>query len=209
MKTEDLVTILSQTPAQRPRFGLTATSMMLCALSLTTIILTMGVRTDLMSSMMNGGFWFKTGFLGTTLILSLLMLGHSAYPVQRKSVVPYLYIGLWAGMMIGAVYQIVTTAFAGILPQWQSTTGLVCIGFVLLYGLIGQIALIKVMQYFAPTNLNSAGRNIALAAAGAGAIGYSIHCNMDNPAYIVFAYGVPTLIMAIIGTKILPRFIRW
>jgi len=209
MKTEDLITILSQTEPPRPKLGFTPALALLCTLSLTTIILTMGVRSDLMDSMMNGGFWFKTGFLGTALVLSLLMLGQSAYPVQKKTILPYLYVGLWAGLMIGAVYQIATTAFAGILPQWRSTTGLVCIGFVLLYGLIGQIVLIKIMQAFAPANLEAAGRNIALASAAAGAIGYSIHCNMDNPAYIIFAYGLPTLILTVIGSKILPKFIRW
>jgi hypothetical protein len=159
--------------------------------------------------MENGGFWFKTIFLGTAFILSLMMLRQSAYPITRRSVLPFLYGGLWAGLMIGAIYQIITTAFAGVMPQWQSTTGLTCVGFVFLYGLIGQIILIKIMQRFAPTDLASAGRNIALASAAAGAIGYSIHCNMDNPAYIIFAYGLPTLVLGLMGTYILPRFIRW
>lgn len=208
MKTNDLVNILSQTQPPRP-MGFAPVLVVVASISFVLVIMTFGVRADLMDSMMNGGFWYKTAFLGTSLVLSLLMLGQSAYPTQRESIVPILYAGLWGGLMIGAAYQIASSAFIGILPQWRSTTGLTCVGFVFLYGLVAQIILIKVMQHFAPRNLEKAGRNIALAAAGAGAIGYSIHCNMDSPAYIIFAYGLPTLLLGLIGAKILPRFIRW
>ena len=207
MKTEDLITILSQTQPPRPGFGFTPALALLCALSLTAIILTLGVRSDLMASMVNGEFWFKTGFLGATFILALLMVRETAYPVRKKSILPWLYAALWAGLAIGAGYEIATQA--GALLQWRSATGLACSAFVLGYGLIGQILLVKIMRHFAPTNLAAAGSSIALAAAGAGAIGYSIHCDMDNPAYILLAYGVPTFILAFAGSKILPRFIRW
>lgn len=209
MKTDELLTILAQTKPPQPAITFGPAVCLLALVSCALILSSLGLRHDLDVSLYQSGLWIKTGFLSLVLLASFAGLRQSAYPVAGRDYARLIYLGLWIVLFVAGLYEITQKPFEDIWHSWISSTGMVCMGFVLSYGLIGQIVLVKIMRSFAPVDLKRAGQYIALSAAGAGALGYSVHCSMDNPAYVVVAYGLPTLLLMLSGRYFLPRFIRW
>ena len=209
MNTDELLTILAQTKPPRPAVTFGPALCLLVVISFVMILFSLGLRQDLDTSIQQSGLWIKTGFLSCLLGVSFIGLRQSAHPLAGKDDIRLLYRGLWALLLTAGLYEMTQTPFTSLWHSWVSATGMTCVGFVLAYGMAAQIALVRVMRAFAPVDLTRAGQYIALAAAAAGALGYSIHCNMDNPAYVVVAYGLPTLLLGLSGRYILPAFLRW
>lgn len=209
MKTDELMTMLSQTPPVRPRLSLHAAVILLLLCAACVIVAVLGVRPDLAAAMRTYGFWGKTIFLGAGLALAGYGLCLAARPVRFKDW-PMLMIGmLWGALLKLTAMELEYASLDGIIGSWFSVAGWTCFGFVSLYGLIAMGVLARLMRDYAPADPRHAAMYVGFTAALAGATGYSIHCRMDNAAYVVFAYGVPILMLVLIARIALPKFLRW
>lgn len=209
MKTDDLMTVLSQVPPPRPPMRLWALALLLCAGAAALIAATLGVRPDFGAAMQTYGFWGKTLFLGGGLVMAVYGLCLASRPVRFKDW-PMLLIGMsWGALLKVMAAELEYAPLDGIVESWFSATGWACFGFVLAYGAAAMILLARLMRHYAPADPRHAAAYIGFAAALAAATGYSIHCRMDNAAYIVFAYGAPILLLVLVARLALPKFLKW
>jgi len=209
MKSEDLITILAQAPRASPPIPLAAGAMVLVVGAALLITSTLGIRPDIATAITTPHLIFKMGFLATLLACAVALTRQAAKPAGRAPVAIAIYYSLWAVLAIAAVADFIVNPADAVASGILSRTGAFCVGFVFLYGLVAMGAMTCLVRQYAPTDLPAAGRLIGLTAAAAGALGYAIHCPMDNAAYILFAYGTPMLALTLLGRWVLPRFLAW
>jgi hypothetical protein len=208
MNTDDLINILAHAPQpDRPmRPGLLALIVM--GISALATILLLGLRPELIALQPPGSFWIKTALLAAMAGVSCRALENAARPASARQrywleilltvIAALLVIGEWA-----------TTDHSKILSGFLIVNFPSCLICVTLYGGLGMAGFTALMRRYAPVDLDRCAGLIGLAAASAAAVGYSIHCPLDSPTFIVVAYGLPMAALWYVGRAILPRQLGW
>jgi hypothetical protein len=206
--TEQLINILSQPPQPRKPYGffLAMGCITLASLALTLTVL--GLRQDL-----GPALTWVTMLQKMLLLLSVFAVAFlSLRRVSRPVVTP---APLWQKVLLPAVFAGAFICDILFIPSVVMDTHfllkrfLFCFACVSLYGLAGMYALVKLMRFYAPADTSKAGMVVGFAAAAASAIGYSVHCPVDHPLFILLAYGLPVAGLAWLGQKMLPKYINW
>jgi hypothetical protein len=208
MATDDLITILAQSPKPAPRFTVDRILWIwLIATALCTAVI-LGWRYEIMHLMLNSGIAYKTSLLLGFCLWAGQNLRAAALPLASPlSALPWLAL---AGVKIVSLgYEFSMVGVDEIFGVFQTKYFYVCILMVSIYGLTGMAILARVLRQYAPANAKVAGGYVALAAASAGAVGYSLHCPIDSPLFILVAYGLPVLVLWAIGRMVLPRYLQW
>jgi hypothetical protein len=208
METEDLINVLGHVPPVRKVLRLNLVALVLVLLSALVTIFWLGLRPELHSIHPPLFFWLKTLVLASVLLLSIRALNAASVPLSApQKIWPVL---LFIAVIIEAVAQEwMTTDHRLILSLFFLPNFTSCLQHVLFYGLVGMAALTIFARHYAPLDAIRCAGYIGLAAAAAGAIGYSIHCPIDSPTFIVVAYGIPAFELWLIGRLALPRLLRW
>lgn len=60
-----------------------------------------------------------------------------------------------------------------------------------------------------PASERQAATATGFAAAAAGAVGYSLHCPIDSPTFVVVAYGLPMTWVTLASRLLITRLLRW
>ncbi|MDD9899520.1 MAG: NrsF family protein [Alphaproteobacteria bacterium] len=209
MKTDDLIHILSSATPPRPPMSLVAALVLLAVFSFALVFFWEGVRPDLLAGDISAGLLFKTGFLSAVFVVSLFRLRRCAGPRAYKApVLDGLYMMLWVGLAAFVLLRAVTVPH-DVLASMYSAESAVCLPYVTFYGVVGLAVLLRLMQHYAPADPQRAAGMSAAAAAAAGALGYMLHCPMDDPAHLLVAYGLPVLLLSFLGGRYAARFLRW
>lgn len=206
--TENLINILSQPPQPAKPYGflLAMSGITLASLSLTVLLL--GLRQDLGSVLSWLTMLQKTMLLSSVFLIAFLALRREARPVAMPA-------PLWQKILLPAAFSAAFIFDIAFIPSSAMDTHflvkrfLFCFACVSLYGAAGMYALVKLMRLYAPADTKRAGMLIGFAAAAAAAIGYSVHCPVDHPLFVLFAYGLPVVALAWVGQKIAPKYINW
>jgi hypothetical protein len=208
MATDDLITLLAQSPQPAPRFTVDRILWIwLIATALATAAI-LGWRYEIMHLMLNAGIAYKTSLLLGFCLWAGQSLRAAALPLASPlSAWPWLVLA--AVKIISLGYEFSMVGLGEIFGVFQSNFFYVCVLMVLVYGLIGMAILARILRQYAPANAKVAGGYVALAAASAGAVGYSLHCPIDSPLFIMVAYGLPVLALWAIGRMVLPRYLQW
>lgn len=203
--TNDLIGMLSRAPRPQPLpLSLISFAMVLAGWVLTYVIL--GLRPDIAQIPLP--FLQKTAALALAVLLACLAFQRAAKPLAPDNPKSALFVvtvafAVWFGWewMNVEVRDIMAVFLQPYLPF--------CLAFTSAYGLAAMAGLVYAARHHAPADGEKAATTIGLCASFIAGLGYSIHCPIDSPTFILVAYGLPTLTLTLIAHKILPRFLRW
>ncbi len=209
LNTNDLIAILSQSAPPRKPISLILVLLVLCVASASVTLVLLGARADLDEALTLPGFLLKTLLLSAAAIIAGLAVRRGATPLPRlRGLIPL--VSGFALLLGGAIlFEWTTTSATHILAKFPTPNFAICLLFVLLYGSMGTICLTGVMRLYAPADPKTAATVIGLAAATAGAMGYSLHCPFDSPTFVAVAYGLSILLVVLIARRFATAFIRW
>ena len=208
MKTEELINILAQSEPKKPIMTLGTLAGCLIAVCGFLTKLWLGLRPELDAMTITISFCFKTIILSSLVLLSLHALKSSSAPLGKFTLKRFaIFLAVFFGAAL--VYEWTTTPVSQVanlflLPNFKS-----CLAYVTLYGSFASIPIFLLIKNSAPLHYEHTAGLIGLASACISALGYSIHCPIDSPTFIVVAYGLPQLILYIVTRLTLPHFLRW
>jgi len=210
MKTDELIAILSQdSTAKKPRLSLEVLGSFLLVFCFLTTQLWLGLRPELDTASFPVSFWFKTLLLGSLVTLSLQALKSSSVPLGRFKL-RFFGIGFAVFVVAALAYEWTTKSTNQIEDLFLLPNFKMCLIYSTLYGSgLSLVILAAVKKYAAPLNLGRTAGFIGLSAACIGGLGYSIHCPIDSPTFIVIAYGLPQLVLYGFARLLFARFLRW
>jgi hypothetical protein len=208
METGELINILAQAPQpKRPwRFGLCAMLAMLLSASATLAII--GVRPELAQGQMPLSFLMKTSLLLIMAVISLRALSAASVPLTPSvSKAPEILAAAVMTMLVA--HELFTDGPVRVGSYFLLANFPSCLFFVTLYGLLGLGGFAFLARQYAPANALRYAGLVGLASAASGAVGYSIHCPLDSPSFILVAYGVPMTGLWFVARRVLPRQLKW
>ncbi len=206
--TEHLINILSQPPQPPKPYGFLVAMAAITLASLVLTVVVLGLRQDLGPVLAWLTMLQKTILLLCAFLIAFLALRREASPLVRPA-------PLWQKILLPIVFGATLIFDIVFIPANEMDTHfllkrfLFCLACVSFYGLAGMFALVKLMRFYAPADTKRAGMRIGFAAAAAAAIGYSVHCPVDHPLFVLFAYGLPVIALAWFGGRIVPKYINW
>lgn len=210
MKTDELIAILSQDKTPRkPYLTLGFISVVVLVLNFVVTKFWLGLRPELDALTLPVSFWFKTLVLAALIVISLQALSASALPMRqsRLRVFPILFVAFFAASLAYEWTIKTTTEIEHLffLPNFQG-----CLIYTTLFGSgISFVLFAAVKKRAAPLKPGLTAGFIGLVAACIGGLGYSIHCPIDSPTFILVAYGLPQLTLYFAGRFLFTRFLRW
>ncbi len=205
MRTDELIALLAKTPRPVPPLGWTAMLTLLVAAITALNVAILGFRPDIAAPPLSMAL--KSALLLALLVLAGMTLAHAARPIATVHRTPAL---AFAGVLAAAVaWEWTHVPAAEIVHFFFLPNFPFCLGAVTIYGALAAGALTWLMRYYAPADTAKAATNLGLAAAAAGAVGYSVHCPVDSPTFVVIAYGCPVAWVALTARALLTRHIRW
>lgn len=213
MKTDDLIAMLASGPdvglAVPPRrraalpllVGVLASAMLMLAL--------LGVRGDLAQAELQPAFWVKLVFSAALAAAGVLAARRLASPGARTAALP-----AWIGAPLLLIWAVAALTLFNATPElraglfWGSTWR-VCPLLIALMSLPMFTAALHVMRGLAPTRLRLAGAAAGLAAGGAAAALYCLHCPEMSAVFVGFWYVAGVLVPTALGALIGPRVLAW
>jgi hypothetical protein len=213
MNTEDLIASLASDlrPASRKlargHFAVAIGAGGFAALIL--MLLALGLRPDIARAMAGMMFWMKIAYTASIAALALaaaFVLTRPEAPVPR---------GLWFALAPIAVFaalsarELADAPAADRLDIWMGQTWAVCPAIVLSLSLPIMAALMVAARGLAPTQLRLSGAVIGLAAGGAAAAIYSLHCPEATATFVFSWYTLGIMLAAAVGGLLGPRLLRW
>lgn len=210
MKTEELVAILAADAqaGASPRRSVLPWLFPALVTSLCLLLLTLGPRPDLMSSLSDPISVMRfvlTLLLGGTSLRAIMILSRPEpkagvfLPMAGVAVLAAgLWVWTWSGMSDGSRQMAVL-----------GKTVTYCLTTIPLLSILPAAVLLAFLRKSAPSSPFRAGLAAGLAASGLSAALYAVHCTEDSPLFYITWYGlaivVVTLTSGIVGSKLL----RW
>ena len=208
MKTDELINILAQSEPVKPMITLGTLATFLVAVCGLLTKLWLGLRPELEAMTIPMSFCFKTMILSSLVVLSLQALKASSVPLGKFTYKPFALFFVVV-LSLALAYEWVSTPVAQILDLFLLPNFKFCLIFVTLYGSLVSIAIFLVIKHAAPCHYERTAGLIGLASASVSALGYSIHCPIDSPTFILIAYGLPQVVLYSASRVLLPHFLRW
>lgn len=207
MKTDDLIAVLSQSDTVTKKTLSPAFLMVgMTALFMVLSILVLGVRSDIVN--LPAAFYYKTGFLSALAIAAGFYAYRGSKTINNEGGhMPFYVLGGAFGLWLG--YDLThhdVTYFQNMLLTDRAA---LCVAMTLSYGLVTMGGLTAYFKQYAPADVKKASHTIGLASGLIAGLGYSIHCMMDSPTYVLFAYGLPVLALWGLSRFLLPKYLNW
>ena len=211
MKTDDLITQLSATPATPAlNQGRLAGLMLLSILVPLALFLGIkGVRHDLAIAWTNPVVPFKTFLPLAMCLLSVTLSLRLSRPEATASRLPLWYIApggvalvLWIGTFILRAPE---ARFAEVGPEELAE----CLGIIPMLAIVPTLASLRLLREGASTSPGLSAMLAGLTSASGAATGYSLFCTRDNPLFFVTWYGVAILIVTLAALRFGRRTLTW
>ena len=204
--TANLVPVSKYAVARRLTIGICAGTVVSAIL----MIAVLGIRPDIAAASSTGMFWVKFGHTLTLTAFSVWIMERLARPAEstgRRA------RWLWVPPSILILLTIVEFARAST-PTYMtlvmgSGSALFCFSGIATLAIPPLLGLIWALRGLAPTNLRAAGVVAGLAARGAGAFVYALHCTESSAAFLAVWYSLGTAVVAIFGFLLGPSLLRW
>jgi hypothetical protein len=207
MRTDELIAVLAKAPRPKPPLRWAPALAALVAVITAVNVAVLGLRPDI--GTLPVSMAHKSVLLLALLAVAGLMLARASRPVEmtRLRWLP----GLVPATMFGAslVWEWSRVPPAAILHSFGLPNFPFCLGAVSIYGTAAAAALTWLMRYYAPADESRAATAVGFAAAAAGAVGYSVHCPVDSPTFVLVAYGLPISWVTLAARAVIARRIRW
>lgn len=211
MKTNDLISLLTEDAPVRMRLGRALTYALLIGIVLSAIILlsTIGIRRDMGSAIETARVLFK---VSETFILAVVagrlvfQIGRPAAPLKLRS----WSLALPAALLLIAVVTEITVIPAG---SWETRMmgnyAAFCVMFIPILSIPPLTGFLLALREGAPENPGVAGAVAGLAASGIAAAIYAWHCPDDSPLFVATWYTLSITMVTIVGYFLGRRILRW
>ena len=179
------------------------------AVSAALVAATLGFRPDMAQAVGEGMFWVKLAY-------TLALGGLALWTCERLTrptglararlpwlAAPVLAIALLAG------WQLARAPAPMRMPMVMGETAGVCPWCILVFSLPPLAGLVWAARGLAPVRLRLAGAMIGLAAGGAGASVYALHCNESTAPFLAVWYTLGVAGAMLVGWLSAPRVLRW
>ena len=208
IETNDLINILAQAPPLKRPMRLGWLAAMIALLSALATMAVLGLRPELVAGQPPASFGMKTLLLVAMACVSLMELNRASKPLATPRT-RWPMIALAAVAALGVAGEWLRVDAHDIIGGFLLPNFPTCLLAVTVYGSLGMVGFTLLIRRYAPAVAKHCAGLIGLAAAAAGAVGYSLHCPLDSPTFIVVAYGLPMVALWAIGRLVLPRQLSW
>jgi hypothetical protein len=213
MKTDDLIQMLAagNAPVDRAAVQGRGVLALLAALliAFAVMALQLGIRPDLAQAGHLPMFWIKQAFpmlLAAGGFIAALRLGR---PGRGAGAAPALAAFPLIAMWLFALAVLFGAPAADRAPLVMGSSWNRCPVYIAEISLPLFIAMMFVMRRLAPTRPMLAGAAAGLAAGGAGAAVYALHCDEMAAPFLAVWYVLGMLIPTIVGALLGPKLLRW
>lgn len=211
MKTNELISLLTEDTPVRVRLGRVLTAALAAGIAISAMILlsTVGIRHDISSAIETVRVLFKVGLMLTLAILASAVVfrigrpGVSLAPTAAALLIPL-------GLLVAAV-----AIELRVLPRqsWESQlmghNARFCLMFIPLLSLAPLGGFMLALRSGAPKRPTLAGAAAGLASGGIAAALYAWHCVDDSPLFVATWYTIAIAAVTAIGAALGRRYLRW
>ena len=170
---------------------------------------TLGFRPDMAQAIGEGMFWVKLAYtlaLGGLAFWTCERLARPAGGARNRW--PWLLVPVLALAALAA-WQLAQAPAPMRMPMMMGHTARVCPWCILAFSLPPLIGLVWAVRGLAPTRLRLTGAMIGLAAGGAGAAVYALHCDESTAPFLMIWYTLGVAAAGALGGLAGPRLLRW
>jgi hypothetical protein len=170
---------------------------------------TLGLRPDMADAAREAMFWVKLAYtlaLGGVALWTCERLARPAGLAGRRW--PWLIAPL-ALVALLAAWQLASAPPPMRMPMVMGHSHRVCPWCILVFSLPPLVGLIWAVRGLAPTRLRLTGAMIGLAAGGAGATMYALHCDESTAPFLAIWYTAGVALAGALGWALGPRALRW
>lgn len=179
------------------------------AISLAIFLYRFGVRHDIAEAIGNVRYPFK--------LLVMLALAVPAAVAAYRLARPEGRLGGWSLALLAAPVLLALGLASELLTvplqDWQTRlighNSRVCLVAIPVLSLAPLIAMVMALRYGAVTQPRLAALVAGLAAAGAAAFLYGLHCPDDSPLFVATWYTMAVGVVAAVSMLVAPRLLRW
>jgi hypothetical protein len=179
------------------------------AVSAALIGLTLGFRVDMQHAICGSMFWVKLAYtlaLAGVALWTCERLTRPAAAGQRRALwlaAPFLVL---AGL---AVWQLVKSPAQMRMHMMMGDSAMICPWLILTFALPPLAGLVWAVRGLAPTRLRLTGAMLGMAAGGAGASAYALHCPESTAAFMAIWYTLGIIAAGVCGGLLGSRVLRW
>ncbi len=170
---------------------------------------TLGFRPDMAQAAGEAMFWVKLAYV-------LALAGVALWACERLSRPDGLARGRIAwllapllGILALAGWQLARAPASMRMSMMMGHSAHVCSWCILACSLPPLLGLIWAVRGLAPTRLRLTGTLLGLAAGGAGAAAYALHCDEATAPFLALWYSLGVAAPALVGWLVGPRLLRW
>jgi hypothetical protein len=180
----------------------------LVAAVLGIIVLTKGVRADVLAANPNPMFLLRGGLLlllGAGCGWAVLNMASPSVGKQGQS----WKMAVAAAALLPLAALVMAMTGRGAMAVANRQYGMDCLAFSALGALAVAVPMVIWLRRGAPTSPARAGWLTGIASGGLGAFAYGLHCPFNDVVYIGLWYSLAVGVCAVIGRLVVPRLIRW
>ncbi len=169
----------------------------------------LGFRPDMDQATGDAVFWVKLAYVMALTGLALWACERLTRPhgVARDRI-PWLLAPVLVVALLAA-WELMHVQAPLRMPMVMGHSAEVCPWFILAFSLPPLCGLVWAARGLAPARLRLTGALLGLAAGGAGAAGYSLHCDEATASFLLVWYTLGVAGSALIGWLAGPRLLRW
>ena len=212
MKTDDLIRSLAEDDAPAgwsfSRRALVTGAVGAC-LSLTAVMLALGLRPDLLHAIGEWRVALKFVIVLTLGATSALAYRRSANPEAGSAHVTRTLLAIPLLLAAGVASELASTPSATWLTNLMGARPDLCVLSVSLLSVAPLIGLLLALRHAAPASAMQAGALAGLLAGSLGAGLYILRCTDDSPLFLSVWYGAAVALVAVVGALAGARLLRW
>jgi hypothetical protein len=213
MRTDDLISVLAvdhgRVNSAWLRRATALISLSALAVTVLSVIATLGARRDIASALMTVPVLAKLAFGGSLAAIALVVFQRSLRPGLRLGRALWwalLPVGLAGGWALATLAQAPFESWSVLTfgRNWRT-----CLIAVPLYSLLPFLLLLALARQGAPVDRRLTGASAGLASGGLAIIGYGLHCPDDTAPFLAVWYSLAVAIVTTFTTLAAPRWLRW
>ena len=179
------------------------------AVSAALIAFTLGLRPDMARATAEGMFWVKFAYTLALAGLGVWACERLARPAcAARGRLPWLVLPVVALAALAA-WQLAMAPAPMRMPMMMGGSSGVCPWCITVFSLPPLAGLVWAVRGLAPTRLRLTGAMLGLAAGGAGAAAYALHCDEMAAPFMVIWYSLGIVLSGAVGWLFGPRLLRW
>jgi hypothetical protein len=194
-----------QAVARRLLLGTLAGALVSAALTVAIL----GLRPDLGRAVGQTMFWVKLAYVVALAALALRACERLARPAGTTGGRIGWLLAPVLALAAAAVWQLMRAPQAGRMPLLMGHSASLCPWLILAFSLPPLAGLIWAVRGLAPTRLALTGLMVGLAAGGAGASAYALHCDEMTAPFLAVWYTLGVAGAGLVGLGLGPRVLRW